>query len=244
MAKARRAASPHGTLVAVTLRLPVRSLAHPTTAPAFACCLAVVCAAPSALAQRADAGTTGVYLSAGATLSGFGFDALTFREQGRHGGTSDGFTGKQVQLGRAWLPGVSFSAHVDHRWFYVRVGADLYLDPTPGVPDFSIRSTTFGWIAAGPRFVFGAFALQGGLRVGALLVDAERRAPDMAGTASDRPQQYSGLGAVYAVDIGAQWRPSRWFQLDVSAGQDLLGPLTATTFALTASVGWSRASQR
>lgn len=222
----------------------MRPLAHHTSAPAFACCLAALCAAPTALAQRADAGATGVFFSAGAAVSGFGFDAMTFRAQGRRNDTPEGFTGKQIVLGRSWLPGVSFSAHVDHRWFYVRVGADLYLDPTPGAPQYSVRSTTFGWLAAGPRIVFGAFALQGGVRVGALLVDIERRIPEMSGTTSGRSQQYSGLGAVYAIDVGAQWRPSRWFQLDVTAGQDLLGPLTATTFALTASVGWSRAPQR
>ncbi len=218
----------------------MRPLLHQPSAPAFACCLAVVCAAPTAFAQRADAGATGVFLSAGAAVSGFGLDAMTFRAQGHRSDMPDGFSGKQIVLGRAWLPGLSISAHVDHRWFYVRVGADLYLDPTPGVPDFSVRSTTFGWIAAGPRFVFGAFALRGGLRVGALLVDVER---SVSGTV-DRSQQYSGLGAVYALDVGAQWRPSRWFQLDVTAGQDVFGPLAATTFALSASVGWSRGPQR
>lgn len=210
---------------------------------ALACCVAAVCAAPTAFAQRVDAGATGVFLSAGGAVSGFGFDAMTFRAQGRRSDTPEGFTGKQILLGRSWLPGLSFSAHVDHRWFYVRVGADLYNDPTPGVGEYSVRSTSFGWIAAGPRFVLGSFALMGGVRVGALLVDVERRVPDTTGSARDREQQYSGLGAVYAVDLGAQWRPSRWFQLDATAGQDLLGPLTATTFTLTASVGWTRASQ-
>lgn len=218
----------------------MRSPRVQTIAPAIACSLAVVCAAPVALAQRADAGATGVFLSVGATVSGFGFDAMTFHTQGRRNDMPDTFTGKQILLDRAWLPGVSFSAHVDHRWFYVRVGADLYPNPTPGASEFSVRSTTHGWIAAGPRLVLGAFALRGGLRVGALLLDVERYAPGAPG-AEVRPQQYSGLGAVYAVDLGAQWRPSRWFQLDVSAGQDLLGPLVATTFAITASVGWSRA---
>ncbi len=208
--------------------------------PALAGCLAVLCAATTAHAQRIDAGATGVYLRAGATLSGFGLDAMTFRAQGRDRDMPEAFTGKQIQLGRSWLPGLSLSAHVDHRWFYVRVGADLYLDPTPQVSDFSVRSTTFGWIAAGPRLVLGAFALQAGVRVGALLLDVERRTSDPA----SRAQQYSGLGAVYAVDLGAQWRPARWVQVDVTAGQDLLGPLSATTFAVTASVGWTRLTPR
>jgi hypothetical protein len=80
--------------------------------------------------------------------------------------------------------------------------------------------------------------------VAALLMDVERRVPADMSSTRERSQQYSGLGALYAVDVGAQWRPARWFQLDVSAGQDLLGPLTATTFSLTASVGWTRAPQR
>ena len=31
--------------------------------------------------------------------------------------------------------------------------------------------------------------------------------------------------ALYAVDVGAQWRPMRWVQVDVAVGQDVLGAM-------------------
>lgn len=233
-----------GTFVALRPEPLMRSSRASSLIAALVSGVAAVCVGPAAQAQGVDARTTGIFLRAGATVSGFGLDAMTFRAQGRRGDLEGSFTGKQLSLGRAWLPGVSVGAHVDGQWFYVRVGADLYQDPSPGTAEFSVHSTTLGWIAAGPRFVFGSFALLAGLRVAALLMDVERRVPADMSSTRERSQQYSGLGALYAVDVGAQWRPARWFQLDVSAGQDLLGPLTATTFSLTASVGWTRAPQR
>ncbi len=220
----------------------MRSRRHHPLVLALASGVAAVCAAPDARAQGVDARATGIFLRVGPAVSGFGLDAMTYRAQGHHD-VDRSFSGKQLVLGREWLAGLSVAAHVDAAWFYVRVGADLYQNPTPGTPGFDVRSTTLGWIAAGPRFVFGAFALQAGVRVAALLQDVERRVPDAAG-ATIRSQEYSGLGAIYAVDVGAQWRPLRWLQVDVAAGQDLLGPLTATTFSLTASVGWTRSPQR
>lgn len=197
---------------------------------------AMVCGVGEAEAQTAAARPTGIFLRSGPTVSGFDLASMTFRLQGRaasHTTSADppSFTGKQLSLGREWLPGGSVGAHVDGPWFYVRIGADFYANPDV-IDGFSIRSTTLGWIGAGPRFVFGPFAVMGGVRVGALLVD-------MAYTHVGAQREYTGLGALYGLDIGAQWRPLRWVQVDVAVGQDLFGSLTATTFALSANIGWS-----
>jgi hypothetical protein len=143
------------------------------------------------------------------------------------------FTGKQILLDRAWLVGASIGVHVDGPWFYVRIGAELYQNPN-AQEGYTVRSTNFGWIAAGPRFSFGPWTVGGGVRIGAVLQDVL-----YLEASTRRARTYSGLGAVYGLEVGASWRPLRWFQADALIAQDLLGPLTTTTFALTASVGWS-----
>lgn len=197
---------------------------------------AAVACAQGAGAQTAAARPTGIFLRSGVTVSGFDLDSMTFRLQGRaasHTMATDppSFTGKQLSLGREWLVGASVGAHVDGPWFYVRIGADFYTNPQV-IDGFAIRSTTLGWISAGPRFVFGPFTVLGGVRVGALLAD-------MAYTRDGAQREYTGLGSLYGLDVGAQWRPFRWVQIDAAVGQDFLGSLTATTFALSANVGWS-----
>lgn len=206
---------------------------------------AVLCASPAG-AQTAAARPTGIFFRAGAVVSGFDLTSMTFRLQDRPSARSaaPSFTGKQLALGREWLGGASFSAHVDGPWFYVRVGADVYGSPSVSLEDFQVESTALGWIAAGPRFVFGPFTLTAGLRVGALLVDLTHF--DRSGTgAGDRPsrREYTGLGALYAVDVGAQWRPARWVQVDVALGQDVLGAMLATTASINVNVGWSAAAR-
>lgn len=205
---------------------------------------AALTASRGAQAQTQGARATGIFFRAGAVVSGFGLASMTFRLQDRSSarGAAPSFTGKQLALGREWLGGASLSAHVDGPWFYVRVGAELYASPSPGMEEFRIESTALGWIAAGPRFSFGSFALLAGLRAGALLVDLthfERR-PDGSGERTFR-REYTGLGALYAVDVGAQWRPLRWLQVDVMVGQDVLGAMLATTAALHVNFGWSAA---
>lgn len=217
--------------VGVVVRLPNKL---PTVSVAVFSA-ALTCAA-NAAAQTAAARPTGIFLRSGVTVSGFDLASMTFRLQDRSAARSmttdpPSFTGKQLSLGREWLAGGSVGAHVDGPWFYVRIGADFYANPDV-IDGFSIRSTTLGWIGAGPRFVFGSFAVMGGVRVGALLVD-------MAYRHVDGQREYSGLGALYGLDLGAQWRPLRWVQVDLAVGQDLFGSLTATTFALSANIGWS-----
>lgn len=206
---------------------------------------AVLCAG-SAGAQTAAARPTGIFFRAGAAVSGFDLTSMTFRLQDRSSARSaaPSFTGKQLALGREWLGGASFSAHVDGPWFYVRVGADVYRSPSVTMEDFHVESTALGWIAAGPRFVFGPFTLLAGLRVGALLVDLSHAERGSTGT-GDRSyrRDYTGLGALYAVDVGAQWRPLRWVQVDVAVGQDVLGAMLATTASVNVNVGWSAAAR-
>ncbi len=216
-----------------------------STLGAVSACLALTLTAARADAQEGgvDPRSTAIYLRAGAAFSGFNLDAMTFRAQGRPRDIPDAFSGKAVLLGREWLPGVSVGVHVDGPWFYVRVGADLYQNPSITASDYEIHSTTMGWIAAGPRVRLGPVMLTAGLRLGALLLDTARRDSDSS-TSRDRSQQYSGLGALYAVDAGVQWRPLRWLELDATVGQDVLGPTLGTTFSLNASVGWSRAPRR
>jgi hypothetical protein len=207
-------------------------------AVAISLVLGVLAHTHTAHAQQGSARGAGVYFRVAPTVSGFDLTSMTFRLDGRRmmGSTPPSFSGKQLMLGREWMPGISTGFHVDAPWFYVRVGVDMFESPVPGVSDFRVESSTMGWISAGPRFIFGAFALQCGLRAGAVLLDVTRRDDDMHSA-----QRYTGLGAIYAVDVSAQWRPVRWFQLDAAAGQDVFGPMTATTFSLGASFGWSRA---
>ncbi len=203
---------------------------------------AVTASAGVAQAQSEPAGSTGIFLRAGATVSGFDLGAMTFRLQDRANAREavPTFSGKQLELGRRWLGGGSIGAHVDGRRFFVRVGADLYANPAVAMEDFHVESTALGWIAAGPRFVFGSFTLLAGLRVGALVVDltrVERR--DEASGRREFRREYTGLGALYAVDLGAQWRPTRWLEVDLSVGQDVLGVMLATTASLSVSLGWT-----
>jgi len=211
--------------------------------PALTLCVGAVLCAGSASAQTAAARPTGIFFRAGAVVSGFGLDSMTFRLQDRArlssgmvSAPTPSFTGKQVSLGREWLGGLSLSAHVDGPWFYVRVGADVYANPGSVAEGFRVESTALGWIAAGPRFVFGPFTLLAGLRAGALLVNLSH---DETIGGARRHREYTGLGALYAVDVGAQWRPLRWIQVDVALGQDVLGAMLATTASLNVNVGWS-----
>ncbi len=221
----------------------VRPLPH-RRLPALTLCVGALLWGTVAEAQTAQARPTGIFLRAGAAVSGFDLESMTFRLQDRTRSSSGmgaaptpSFTGKQVSLGREWLGGASLSAHVDGPWFYVRVGADVYANPSMLTEGFRIESTALGWIAAGPRFVFGPFTLLAGLRVGALLVDLTH---DETATAGERRRRdYTGLGALYAVDVGAQWRPIRWLQVDVAVGQDVLGVMLATTASVNINVGWS-----
>ncbi len=212
--------------------------------PAPALCVGLLLWGTMAEAQTAQARPTGIFFRAGAAVSGFDLDSMTFRLQdrarsssGMDAAPSPSFTGKQVSLGREWLGGASLSAHVDGPWFYVRVGGDLYVNPSMLTEGFRIESTALGWIAAGPRLVLGPFTLLAGLRVGALLVDLSHDETNTAG--ERRRREYTGLGALYAVDVGAQWRPVRWLQVDVAVGQDVLGAMLATTASLNVNVGWS-----
>jgi len=229
--------------IADTIAVVVRPLPPPLQT-CLTLCVGAILWAGSASAQAAPARPTGIFFRAGPTVSGFGLSAMTFRLQdrvhllpGMESAPTPSFTGKQISLGREWLGGVSLSAHVDGPWFYVRVGADVYANFGSVAEDYRVDSTVLGWIAAGPRFVFGHFSVLAGLRVGALVVDLSLDEVTSAG--ERRHREYTGIGPLYAIDVGAQWRPLRWVQVDVSVGQDLLGVMLATTASLNVNVGWS-----
>lgn len=200
-------------------------------------------ASGSAHAQtRVDPLATGIYARAGLVLSSYNPDEMLFVPQrgSRPGGMRPpGILGKQLGFGEVALAGFTAGIGFDARWFFVRVGADIYEFPQirgelEGA--FRARFTTLAWVSAGPRLRLGPVVLNAGVRVGALLMNVTEVGPTREG------REYSAVDGVYALDVGAQWRPMRWMELDATVGQDFFSRTGATTFSLTASFGWSRGS--
>jgi len=182
---------------------------------------------------------TGIFVRAGFVLSSLDPGAMYFRPQRGPRGSAPppGLTGKQFGFGEMALAGFTAGIGFDARWFYVRVGADLYEFPTIRgelAPAFRARFTTLAWVSAGPRLRVGPVVLNAGVRFGAMFMNVTEVGPTREG------REFSAVDGVFALDVGAQWRPTRWLQLDASVGQDFVTSLGATTFSVAASFGWSR----
>jgi hypothetical protein len=194
--------------------------------------------APAFAQNGADALATGIYARAGFVLSSFDPSQMLFLPQRVRGGMAPaGLTGKQLGFGEMALAGFTAGIGFDARWFYVRVGADIYEFPEIRgelAHDFRARFTTLAWVSAGPRLRLGPVVLNAGVRAGALLMNVTEVGPTRDG------REYSAVDGVFALDLGAQWRPLRWFELDASVGQDFFTRTGATTFSVAASFGWSR----
>ena len=89
-------------------------------------------------------------------------------------------------------------------------------------------------MSVGPRLRVGPVVLNAGVRFGAMFMNVTEVGPTREG------REFSAVDGVFALDVGAQWRPTRWLQLDASVGQDFVTSLGATTFSVAASFGWSR----
>lgn len=198
--------------------------------------------APSIAAAQTgvDPLATGIYARAGYVLSSLDPSTMSFFPQRGMRDTAvrvDGIHGKQFGFGEMALSGFTAGIGFDARWFFVRVGADIYEFPTITgelADSFRARFTTLAWVSAGPRVRVGPVVLNAGVRVGALLMNVT----EVGSTRSGR--EYSAVDGVYALDLGVQWRPLRWFELDATVGQDFFTSTGATTFSVAASFGWSR----
>ncbi len=187
-----------------------------------------------------DPSGTGIYARIGLVYSNLNLGSMNFvgQERRTRGGSArlprfDGkFLGWDRDMG---LGGLSAGIAFDARWFYVRVGADIYEFPEVTGSDEAVnyraRFTTLAWMSAGPRLRLGPVVLNAGLRVGAMILNVTHRTENA---------EYSAVDGLYALDVGAQWRPFRWMELDVAVGHDPFSHLNATTVSIGASFGWSR----
>lgn len=185
----------------------------------------------------ADPLATGIYARVGFVLSSLDPGAMSFLPQRgpRDLTAPEPLSGKQFGFGEMALAGFTAGIAFDARWFYVRVGADIYEFPTirgPLEETFRARFTTLAWVSAGPRVRLGPVVVNAGLRVGALLMNVTETGA--------MGREYSAVDGVYALDVGVQWRPLRWFGVDATVGQDFFTSTGATTFSVAASFGWSR----
>ena len=202
--------------------------------------LAASVAAYAGRAAAQDALTTGIYVRTGFVVTSLNPQSMSFAPQLDHGhprGTGSlSIDGKYFGwTSQTPLAGVSGGITVDARWFYARIGADVYQNPDllANGAMFNSRFTTLAWVSAGPRFRVGPVVLSGGVRIGALLMN-------VTDTATGR--DWSAVDGVYAVDVGVQWRPMRWLEIDTTVGHDFFGPTASTTFSVAANFGWSRAT--
>lgn len=222
--------------------------APPKMGPATKIGLAVIALGASSLAPRSshaqtgvDPSATGIYARVGFVYSHLELGSMNFVGQQRRSlsgppGRPLGFDGKFLGWTRGiGLPGFSAGVAFDARWFYVRVGADIYDSPavTGGgdATNYRARFTTLAWVSAGPRFRVGPVTLNAGLRAGAMILNVTHRTEHA---------EYSAIDGLYAIDVGAQWRPFRWMELDLAVGHDPFTQMGATTFSIGANFGWSR----
>lgn len=208
--------------------------------------VALIALAASTLATAtADAQTavdplaTGIYARVGFVLDSFNPSSMLFQPQRGPRGSArpEGITGKQFGFDRMALVGFTAGIGFDARWFWVRVGADIYEFPqirSDLADSFRARFTTHAWVSAGPRLRLGPVVVSPGVRVGAMLMNAT----EVGSTREGR--EYSAVDGVYAIELGVQWRPFRWMELDANLGHDPFTQLNATTFSIAASFGWSR----
>lgn len=197
-----------------------------------------LCLAPGVARAQwgGDSSTTAIYARTGYVLTSFDPSSMNFLPQHTpRDAVPGGMTGKMLGLDREMaLSGFQAGIAFDARWFYVRVGADIYEFPEidgGAAATYRARFTTLAWASAGPRVRVGPIVLNAGVRVGALFMNVTERRTN---------REYSAVGGVYALDVGLQWRPLRWLEIDTSVGQDFFSPTGATTFSIAANFGWSR----
>lgn len=204
------------------------------TATALAAALSL--AGASARAQVAPSATTAIYFRAGFAMSILDPSAMNFtavrEREARRNLMPQSFSGKQLGWSRDALPGASLGVALDARWFYLRIGAELYPAPAITVQPgrYSADVVTMGWASLGPRYAWGSFAIQAGARVGAVVTSLR----SLNGGA-----EYSAVSGTYAAEAGFQWRPLRWLEVDAAVAQDFSG-LGVTTLTLAANIGWAR----
>ncbi len=209
------------------------SMAYAQTAPDATTAPAV--SAPPVSTPVLPAAPTGFFFRIGAAATNFSPDGLTFRQTNVPRDTPRAMASGKDFLQGGVLPGLTLGLGVDSAWFYARVGVDVYQPAAALRPDQDeVRHTTLAWAGAGVRLVLGRVALLAGVRVGALLVGLTHYGAD-----TRHPPDYDAISGLYAADLGVQWRPARWLQLDATVGQDF-GSLYATTASVGVSVGWSR----
>lgn len=201
-----------------------------------ACLAALLAAGAPARAQGVSSATTGIFFRAGFSLTVLDPSALAFTaarsREARRLSMPQSFSGKQLGWSREALPGASLGVALDARWFYLRIGAELYPAPTITVQPDRYRADviTVGWAALGPRFAWDRFAVHAGARVGAVVMGLR---------SGNGGLEYSAVTGIYAAEVGFQWRPLRWLSVDAAVSQDF-SSLAATTVTVAASFGWSR----
>lgn len=198
--------------------------------------------AAAALALSGDASAqswtqrTGLYFRAAGVLSVMDPAALSFAADSQSTASRMGmpltFSGKQLGWSRAVLGGASLGVALDARWFYVRIGADLF-----SAPEITVQPTRFradvlslAWAAVGPRYAWSQFAVFLGARVGAAVMELR---------SSNGAVEYTAITGTYSAEAGFQWAPLRWLRLDATIAQDFAA-VGVTNVSLAASVGWSR----
>ena len=178
---------------------------------------------------------TGIYFRSGAVLASLDPSALLFTADAPttvRAGMPLEFAGKQLGWTRTVLVGGSLGVALDARWFYLRIGADLFEAPeiTAQPARYRAQVLSLAWAAVGPRYAFGTFAVHLGARLGAAVMSL--RSENGGG-------EYTAINGAYAGEIGFQWRPLRWIQFDAVVSQDFAA-VGATTVTLALNLGWSR----
>jgi hypothetical protein len=226
--RSRRA--PIGTPVADTLRVVSCRL------PLLTVAAALLFAGSTARAQTVPGANTGIYLRTGISLSVLDPSALEFTarsgREARRRAQPMQFSGKQLGWSRGALLGASLGVALDARWFYLRIGAELYAAPeiTVETGRYSADIVSLAWAALGPRYAWGPFAVHAGARFGAVVMGLRSENGGL---------DYAAVTGTYAAEAGFQWRPLRWMEVDATFSQDF-SALAATTVTLAASFGWTR----
>lgn len=198
--------------------------------------LAALLLAPTAAVAQGWTERTGIFFRTGPVLGAMDPSALAFTADSDPAATRLGmpraFTGKQLGWSRGVLLGGSLGVALDARWFYVRIGADLFEAPTiTSRPErYSADVLSLAWAAFGPRYAWRQFAVHLGARLGAAVMSLR---------SENGRVEYTAIAGTYSAELGFQWRPLRWLELDAAVSQDFAS-LGATTVTLGLGVGWSR----
>lgn len=193
---------------------------------------------PGEASAQGWAERTGIYFRSGAVLASLDPSALLFTADAPttlRTGVPLAFTGKQLGWTRTVLVGGSLGVALDARWFYLRIGADLFEAPEVTVQParYHAQVLSLAWAAVGPRYAWNTYAVYLGARLGAAVMSLRSENGDRDFT------EYTAINGAYAGEIGFQWRPLRWLQLDAVVSQDFAA-VGATTVTLALNLGWSR----